>query len=272
MRLYRCYEELTQWEVAVAKYFPELKMPTDREEGVMDRLDKGVLDYLVGRGVFGDLQNRVDAGDIQLLVPCLQMTLPAMETAGPQLLTVIKATGALANKIGVEEAGRRHFYAEDGAGRPVDIVFFRAEELMKTIANAHPQEAGEQIANLLLGSDQTLCVLAAIHASTERLSYDTLLDALQRAFLSGNDLIRLAASVALPEIYNAESPTALPPRRDVQTALENVKGAAGFESEFFPALAQRVRNDVYYSFKVKGNGPLFQDTLITKLALHYRLL
>jgi hypothetical protein len=91
--------------------------------------------------------------------------------------------------------------------------------------------------------------------------------------LSENDLIRLAASAALPEIYHlAESSTALPPQDRVNTALENVKGASGFESEFFPALAQRVRNDVYYSFKVKGNGPLFQDTLIIKLALHYRLL
>ena len=30
-RLYRRYEELTQWEAAVAKHFPELKIPTDNK-------------------------------------------------------------------------------------------------------------------------------------------------------------------------------------------------------------------------------------------------
>jgi hypothetical protein len=29
LRLYRRYEELTQWEAAVAKHFPNLKIPTD---------------------------------------------------------------------------------------------------------------------------------------------------------------------------------------------------------------------------------------------------
>ncbi len=31
LRLYRGYEELTQWEAAVAKYFPDLKIPTDKK-------------------------------------------------------------------------------------------------------------------------------------------------------------------------------------------------------------------------------------------------
>jgi DDE superfamily endonuclease len=31
LRLYRRYEELTQWEAAVAKHFPELKIPTERK-------------------------------------------------------------------------------------------------------------------------------------------------------------------------------------------------------------------------------------------------
>jgi DDE superfamily endonuclease len=31
LRLYRRYEELTQWEAAVAKHFPELKIPTDKK-------------------------------------------------------------------------------------------------------------------------------------------------------------------------------------------------------------------------------------------------
>jgi hypothetical protein len=31
LRLYRRYEELTQWEAAVAKQFPELKIPTDKK-------------------------------------------------------------------------------------------------------------------------------------------------------------------------------------------------------------------------------------------------
>jgi SRSO17 transposase len=31
LRLYRRYEDLTQWEAAVAKHFPELKPPTDKK-------------------------------------------------------------------------------------------------------------------------------------------------------------------------------------------------------------------------------------------------
>jgi len=34
LRLYRRYEELTQWEAAVAKHFPELKIPTERKARV----------------------------------------------------------------------------------------------------------------------------------------------------------------------------------------------------------------------------------------------
>jgi hypothetical protein len=40
LRLYRRYEELTQWEAAVAKYFPEPKMPTDKK--ARNRLHKRV--------------------------------------------------------------------------------------------------------------------------------------------------------------------------------------------------------------------------------------
>ena len=40
LRLYRRYEELTQWEAAVAKHFPELKMPTDNK--ARNRLHKQV--------------------------------------------------------------------------------------------------------------------------------------------------------------------------------------------------------------------------------------
>jgi SRSO17 transposase len=40
LRLYRRYEELTQWEAAVAKHFPELKMPTDKK--ARNRLHKQV--------------------------------------------------------------------------------------------------------------------------------------------------------------------------------------------------------------------------------------
>jgi hypothetical protein len=40
LRLYRRYEELTQWEAAVAKHFPELKIPTERK--ARNRLHKQV--------------------------------------------------------------------------------------------------------------------------------------------------------------------------------------------------------------------------------------
>ena len=40
LRLYRRYEELTQWEAAVAKQFPELKIPTDKK--ARNRLHKQV--------------------------------------------------------------------------------------------------------------------------------------------------------------------------------------------------------------------------------------
>jgi hypothetical protein len=40
LRLYRRYEELTQWEAAVAKHFPELKIPTEKK--VRNRLHKQV--------------------------------------------------------------------------------------------------------------------------------------------------------------------------------------------------------------------------------------
>jgi hypothetical protein len=40
LRLYRRYEELTQWEVAVAKHFPDLKIPTDKK--ARNRLHKQV--------------------------------------------------------------------------------------------------------------------------------------------------------------------------------------------------------------------------------------
>jgi hypothetical protein len=40
LRLYRRYEELTQWEVGVAKHFPELKIPTDKK--ARNRLHKQV--------------------------------------------------------------------------------------------------------------------------------------------------------------------------------------------------------------------------------------
>jgi len=40
LRLYRRYEELTQWEAGVAKHFPELKMPTDNK--ARNRLHKQV--------------------------------------------------------------------------------------------------------------------------------------------------------------------------------------------------------------------------------------
>jgi hypothetical protein len=40
LRLYRRYEELTQWEAAVAKHFPELKIPTDKK--ARNRLHKQV--------------------------------------------------------------------------------------------------------------------------------------------------------------------------------------------------------------------------------------
>jgi hypothetical protein len=40
LRLYRRYEELTQWEMAVARHFPELKIPTERK--ARNRLHKQV--------------------------------------------------------------------------------------------------------------------------------------------------------------------------------------------------------------------------------------
>jgi hypothetical protein len=40
LRLYRRYEELTQWEAAVAKHFPDLKIPTDKK--ARSRLHKQV--------------------------------------------------------------------------------------------------------------------------------------------------------------------------------------------------------------------------------------
>jgi hypothetical protein len=40
LRLYRRYEELTQWEAAVARHFPELKIPTERK--ARNRLHKQV--------------------------------------------------------------------------------------------------------------------------------------------------------------------------------------------------------------------------------------
>jgi hypothetical protein len=40
LRLYRRYEELTQWEAAVAKHFPDLKLPTDKK--ARNRLHKQV--------------------------------------------------------------------------------------------------------------------------------------------------------------------------------------------------------------------------------------
>jgi hypothetical protein len=40
LRLYRRYEELTQWEAVVAKHFPELKIPTERK--ARNRLHKQV--------------------------------------------------------------------------------------------------------------------------------------------------------------------------------------------------------------------------------------
>jgi DDE superfamily endonuclease len=40
LRLYRRYEELTQWEAAVAKHFPDLKIPTDKK--ARNRLPKQV--------------------------------------------------------------------------------------------------------------------------------------------------------------------------------------------------------------------------------------
>src|SRR5262244_1589836 len=40
LRLYRRYEELTQWEAAVAKHFPDLKIPTEKK--ARNRLHKQV--------------------------------------------------------------------------------------------------------------------------------------------------------------------------------------------------------------------------------------
>jgi hypothetical protein len=45
LRLYRRYEELTQWETCVAKHFPELKMPTDNK--ARNRLHKQVDPVLI---------------------------------------------------------------------------------------------------------------------------------------------------------------------------------------------------------------------------------
>jgi hypothetical protein len=40
LRLYRCYEELTQWEATVAKHVPDLKIPTEKK--ARNRLHKQV--------------------------------------------------------------------------------------------------------------------------------------------------------------------------------------------------------------------------------------
>jgi DDE superfamily endonuclease len=45
LRLYRRYEELTQWEAAVAKHFPDLKLPTDKK--ARNRLHKQVAPVLL---------------------------------------------------------------------------------------------------------------------------------------------------------------------------------------------------------------------------------
>jgi hypothetical protein len=45
LRLYRRYEELTQWEAAVAKHFPELKIPTERK--ARNRLHQQVASVLL---------------------------------------------------------------------------------------------------------------------------------------------------------------------------------------------------------------------------------
>jgi hypothetical protein len=51
LRLYRRYEELTQWEAAVAKHFPELKIPTERK--ARNRLHKQVDPVLLQDPEFG---------------------------------------------------------------------------------------------------------------------------------------------------------------------------------------------------------------------------
>jgi DDE superfamily endonuclease len=45
LRLYRRYEELTQWEAAVVKHFPDLKLPTDKK--ARNRLHKQVAPVLL---------------------------------------------------------------------------------------------------------------------------------------------------------------------------------------------------------------------------------
>lgn len=236
----------------------------------MDALDKAIIDYLEGRGADVDLVRRMydkDEGH-QLIIPVLRMTIPALKSTGVQLAAVMKKSEELSATLGPEEAGRRNFQAEMDAGRPVDPIFVRTQQLIGTVAFASPQQVGRQIGLVINGPDQSWCVLAAVHSATKGIPREEVIGALLDLYVQENPpLIRVAVATGLVGfldwLLDMHREVAQKATREV---LEFTHGAIYVG---FPALVHRVKNEYQLS---KDLDRLSQDVLIAKLGIYYFVL
>jgi hypothetical protein len=231
----------------------------------MDDDDRDILDYLLGHDPLAKRLQLARQGP-PVIDPLLRLSIPALQSIGHRLAAVISKTAEqqkVHNSVAAAEAmAREQFREEMEEGTKVDDMFIRTQVLISDIAGKQGATVAKRIENALLGADDYVAIVAAVHAATNGIPAEHITGGLIRLYTKNTDpLLQYAVSASLcrfaRHIHTSVS----------SNAMENVSNFANECRSMLPALVYRVENKY-----LAERNPLEQALLLTKLGVFYMIL